>query len=330
MNFNYDFSDSSNFYDDIDYYGYFEDDNYSINDYDFMDNTSDSSCSSSSEESEVDTEFEECLQMRLQNIKEDEAGKSISLNSFMDDFYDMLDINDIVIDLAEALRYNTTIVELHLDSCGLVLEHAIEFSRALRNMSALKWINLNSNRIGDEGLGSIVKSLENNSNINVSNISVSDNNIGGKGVQYVANFLLQYEMYSLILKNLIGEEGTDHYKGYLNNSLKTFDISSNNIGDEGAIIFAKALAYNPPLENLYLHDTKITSVGIKTITTSLMNNQTLCYLDLSGNEIRGEAVRLFTELLAYNTHVHSIILRRINIVDEVKQTLLNDKRFHFD
>ncbi len=97
----------------------------------------------------------------------------------------------------------------------------------------------------------------------------------------------QFRMPSLSLKEC--QLGPEEAKLFLNMPwIKSLDLSSNPLGDEGA----KTLASLITLEELRLQSCNITPDGVKVF----LNNKTLTTLDLSGNAVRYEGLLVLLSL----------------------------------
>ena len=119
--------------------------------------------------------------------------------------------------------------------------------------------------IDDEGIGSLMGALH-WGKLRV--LAFSNGNITARGCQSLANLL-----------------------ECLNSNLEELGIANNNIGDEGALIFANALATNRKLKTLALHGNGTTTEGLScfskvlcdtsSINKTFLSNHTLNWISLS-------------------------------------------------
>eukprot|EP01094_Clydonella_sp_ATCC50884_P020227 TRINITY_DN4156_c0_g1_i5.p1 TRINITY_DN4156_c0_g1~~TRINITY_DN4156_c0_g1_i5.p1 ORF type:complete len:181 (+),score=22.04 TRINITY_DN4156_c0_g1_i5:86-628(+) len=99
--------------------------------------------------------------------------------------------------LADVLRGNTVVEELHLAKHELGPDGAGRLLGALRGNTTLKVLNLGENGIGEEGMGRIVDGLRGNKTLE--RLHLSRNKIGAKGAGLLWDGL---ERASLTLKEL--------------------------------------------------------------------------------------------------------------------------------
>jgi len=127
-------------------------------------------------------------------------------------------------------------------------ECMMALTNLLRNTTTnLQELNLYDNSIDDEGVETLVGALANNSRLRVLNVS-HDQNITVRGCQSIASLL-----------------------DNPNSKLEKLMLLGNNVGDEGALIFANALASNNKLKVLDIRvgNSGITAEGWSSFSTVL-------------------------------------------------------------
>ena len=94
-----------------------------------------------------------------------------------------------------------------------------------------------------------------------------------------------------------------------NSNLEWLDLGSNNMGDEGTLIFANAMARNCKLKHLNLKNNIITTRGCQSLVTLLENTHSnLKWLSVSDNNIGDEGARIFAKGLARNNKLEILDL----------------------
>ena len=224
---------------------------------------------------------------------------------------------------------NSNLSEIVAHQCEFGAGSAREISLALRSCNkSLKSVNVQNNQMGDEPLVEIIEAMTTHPRLE--KLALPRMNIGRNECRAVATLLrhADIELQELNLSgNDIGDEGTLLLANALssNSKLRTLDLDSNgvtargcqglaallenpncnleelnlyinNVGDEGALIFASALVSNRKLKTLGLGTNNgITVVGWSSILkvlcdTSSINNtfllsnhtlQSLCFLSAS-------------------------------------------------
>jgi Ran GTPase-activating protein (RanGAP) involved in mRNA processing and transport len=110
--------------------------------------------------------------------------------------------------VAQALEANTTLKFLGLNSARVGDLGAMALARALKVNSSLTTLSLNANHIGEEGAAAIAEALQTNATLQVLGLDL--NGIGDRGAASFASCLKE------------------------NKSLKSIYLGSNKISDEGA------------------------------------------------------------------------------------------------
>lgn len=83
----------------------------------------------------------------------------------------------------------------------------------------------------------------------------------------------------------------------------SLDLSTQQIGDEGADFLTKMLKVNNTLTSLDLHNNRITSRGVIDLAEMLKEKNYITYLNLGNNEIREAGITYLIEMLAANTSI---------------------------
>ena len=145
----------------------------------------------------------------------------------------------------------------------------------------LKVLNLNSNRITDEGVKSLTTALINNS-CKLNSLGLNANGITDKGVEHLTTALINTncKLNSIGLEgNDITDKGVKHLTTALINTncklniLRLNFFEGNEITDNGVEHLTKALiSNNCKLDSLGLEGNEITDKGVEHLTKALINN----------------------------------------------------------
>ena len=116
-------------------------------------------------------------------------------------------MDDDVVELAKALKGNTTLTELSLNNNNIDDDGASALADALKGNNTLEYLDLSENNIGDDGASALADALQINNTLEY--LDLTENNIGDDGANDLADAL----------------------KG--NNTLIWLDLNNNNIVDTG-------------------------------------------------------------------------------------------------
>ena len=164
-------------------------------------------------------------------------------------------------EIIEALNAHPQLEELRLICSGIGTNECMALANVLRHtITELRTLNLYNNAIDDEGMDILVGGLLTNANLNA--LTLSYNNITGRGCQSLVSLLEQP-----------------------NSSLENLYLNNNIIGDEGALIFADALARNSKLMTLSLSNAGITAKGWSCFSKVLCDNSSINNTFLSNHTL---------------------------------------------
>jgi hypothetical protein len=169
------------------------------------------------------------------------------------------------VEVIEAMSTHPQLENLELLAMNIRRNECTALATLLRcTMTRLHSLNLNGNYIDDEGVDALVGALTNNSSLAILHLC-HNRNITVQGCQSLAVLLEQP-----------------------NSGLEKLDVSYNNIGDEGAFIFANALTSNSKLKTLYLYfGNGITSEGWSSFSNVLCDTSSINKTFLSNHTLEG-------------------------------------------
>jgi Ran GTPase-activating protein (RanGAP) involved in mRNA processing and transport len=182
--------------------------------------------------------------------------------------------------LADAIKCNSTLKVLNLDFNNVLqgesrLELTNFLSEALSVNSSLTELGLASNRIGHDGAYLLGNLLTQNSTLQI--LRLNDNLIDGIKLGVQPN----HQSVSLHSEALTEIEQTVFCYKFNQGNLTELDLSRNQLGNEQAQLFEKALLKNTRLQTLKLRDNRIAGEQIiLLLTTAAEKNSTLTSLDV--------------------------------------------------
>ena len=163
------------------------------------------------------------------------------------------------VEIVDALSTQSQLEKLDLRCLNLGRKECAALANLLRSAANLQQLNLRNNDIDDEGVDLLVGALA-NSRLGVLNLS--NNSITARGCESLAGLL----------------EGPK-------SNLEELHLSHNNIGDEGALIFANALANNNNLKKLFLKGNDITTEGWSSFSKVLCDTSSVNKTFLSNHTL---------------------------------------------
>ena len=212
--------------------------------------------------------LEHLIHLSIRNINMTDVGTSALGDYFKyNKSLESLDIsnNNITDDGLTGLLCNfpSTLVRFVVTKCGLTRTGAVSVGEVLRINKTLKYLDISSNSIGDDGLSAILDGLHVNTTL--IQLVVRSCEFRSKGAGSVAKILQE-----------------------VNVPLKHLDISSNQIEDDGIVAVTCSIETSTTLTELLLYDCNFYSKGLKSINKMLMMNKSLKTLSITYNDDDGE------------------------------------------
>ena len=153
------------------------------------------------------------------------------------------------VDLAHALKVNTTLTRLYLDHNCISDIGARSLAEALKVNESLTELRLGDNGIGDAGASALAEALRVNKTL--TKLHLDYNRIGDAGASALAELLK------------------------VNKTLTTLFLAHSKIGDMGASALAGALKVNKALTKLYLSSSSISNAGAAALRDSARSGCTI-------------------------------------------------------
>eukprot|EP01138_Halocafeteria_seosinensis_P013795 gb/GECG01014087.1/.p1 GENE.gb/GECG01014087.1/~~gb/GECG01014087.1/.p1 ORF type:complete len:542 (+),score=58.91 gb/GECG01014087.1/:1-1626(+) len=155
-------------------------------------------------------------------------------------------------------------------------------ARGLQNNNSLKRLDIQGQKIKDEGAEAIFNALA-SSNIEI--LEIAFNSIGVSGAASLSEALKQNPVLQRLslVANCIGDQGVNAFARSLqaNDSLQMVDLSSNSITNEGASALAETLRSNSTLVVLRLNGNDVGDVGAAALGDTLRAHTGIMYLEVT-------------------------------------------------
>lgn len=201
---------------------------------------------------------------------------------------------DLVLCL-NSLRENSFVVNISLHgafSFFRSLDYVRSFAELLRVNHTITSIHLRSNRINDEQLQLLVEALKQNNKNKISLLNLESNNIGCRGAEHIAEFLVRNEC-----------------------KLNHLSLARNKLNDEAMKCLSYALKNNSTLTTLYLNNCCIDDKGAEYLSEAIKNNHTLISLNLDENLINSRGGRFLAGALFVNDSITMFSIQSNPIAD---------------
>jgi len=185
----------------------------------------------------------------------------------------------VVDDLADVIKNNTCLEELHLDNNNLHTS-AVVILQALKAISSLKVLSLNSNSMSEKVVDDLADVIKSNGKLEKFRLSYN-------GLQSSAIVILQ------ALKAI--------------SSLKVLSLNSNNMSEKVVDDLAKVINSNDKLQELRLNYNNLQSSAV-VILQALKAISSLTVLSLNSNNMSGKMVDDLADVIKNNTCLEELHL----------------------
>mmetsp|Transcript_25597 Transcript_25597/g.52530 ORF Transcript_25597/g.52530 Transcript_25597/m.52530 type:complete len:505 (+) Transcript_25597:165-1679(+) len=227
----------------------------------------------------------------------------------------------------------------------LTFDDCIVLANAISSNTYLEKLWLDNNMIGDEDVSPILKTLtmgrNNRGHPNLKQLYITRNSIGDGSAEMISELLSVAKLQQLCLNNnRIGNIGASILASSLSSphgsELLALKLNSNEIADEGAMSFAKALdpfrtsssrcgdlaEKTPKLKTLHLRANRIGLEGGMALANRLRQNDEIKCVALQENEIPEGILRRIEEICEWNnlpqSKRKSIGEKRISVIRNSK------------
>ena len=253
-------------------------------------------------------------------------------------------------------KSNNNLIEIEVDECDLSVEDSRQLSLAIGSCNkSMKHILITRNEMENGNSVDIITALSMHPQLETLELSWMDiginectvlstllrctttqlqilnfhgNNIDDDGIELLLPALRGHALQELKL----GYNQSITIKGWKevatvfetpDAKLKKLDVYNNNIGHEGALVFATALANNTTLKMLNIANNNMGDDGALVFANALANNSTLKTLSLTNCGITTEGWAHFSKLLCDTSSVNKTYLSNHTLVDVGLSSVIN-------
>ena len=223
--------------------------------------------------------------------------------------------------VVSALCDHQVLKELYLSSTNIGEEDCKQIASLLSRSQTLEKLDIDSNYLTSDNIHIVFNGLHKNSSLKhlvIGFYSLYLNHISLGNMKSLSVYLRdrgKCKLERLYFNNCDIEPQTavELTHGLSHNcSVKTVELSFNDVGDEGATALGQTLLKNKTLTSLTLDECGITTTGGTALATSLLENTTLERLNIRDNALGGgEAIETFAKVLQQNK-----TLKRLYIIGD--------------
>lgn len=221
-------------------------------------------------------------------------------------------------EVTECCRTNSLQTEFDFSGCQFGYEGVVSVLVAMYFKSSnISKLDLSDCNLEARGVSVVYKIVGMNSSIK--ELSLSRNNIGQSGLNWIRNMLQFSELRVLNLSHngLNDTDLEEVMRGLLEtDTLRDLDLSHNLLGISAGTLISRYLPGNRSLRCLNLSHNDIRPEGIRDMILGLQENNYLERLDLSWNSLKDEGMVYVAEILLRDVSLKELALNG-NFINEV-------------
>ena len=199
--------------------------------------------------------------------------------------------NDATADIGSVISCNILLEKLSLSGCELSESQITNILKALSNLSRLKHLDISHNKVADNAASELASALAANpllEHLNLSNCELSELHIAG-----IVRAFSEKESF-----------------------LNFLDISSSKVTENSLCEIAAVITFNPLLEHLNVANCELSEIQIINMFKALRKTLLLKFLDISHNEVTNEAANEITSVIMNNKSLQYINLNSCNLFED--------------
>ena len=220
-------------------------------------------------------DLSKCDLFELQMIKIARQLLQVSTLKCLDISHNILS-DTVTIEIASVITCNPFLERINLSSCELSGSQIIEVARALKSLSRLKYFDISYNNITNEAAIKLASALTANRPLEYLNLS---------------NCGLSELHTSTVFTNTFNKTIS---------CLNVLDVSCNKLIESSVDEIVSVIISNPLLQHLNLANCELSELQIISLCKSLQRTSLLTFLDISHNEVTGEAANELATVLMNN------------------------------
>ena len=193
----------------------------------------------------------------------------------------------------------------------------------------IDYLNLSNNKLGKQSVEILIDILEKN-NVKILALSIGGNKLGDKSFSDISEAISKnlHLQKLFVHNNDLGKISSAILGTVLkyDKKLKLLDVSGNFFGDENISFMLKGLICNTSLETLMMNNMDLTNKSLRIFETTLGINTTLKKLFLERNKLNYKGWRLLSDILNKNKHIEYISLVGNNFENQHINNVIEQQR----
>ncbi|CAF0852428.1 unnamed protein product [Didymodactylos carnosus] len=289
--------------------------------------------------------YESCIHLNLSGNRSMNSQSYQALGRYMRKSYilERLDMNHMKFDdntiltFGRCLRFSSTLIELHLESCqlnGKILQNLIQH---IRVCNGLRELYLGDNRLQVQDsliLCDVIRTCGHFLNL----LDLKTNYLQDNGLSHIASQLSQYDEHHTqrnilrklnLQSNQISQQGIGYLAKALlhNRTINSLNLSNNNLTNEGLFLLRDSLLANRCISELILRNCKLTCQAAISLAEYVAESSIIQHIDLRGNNIQASGIMALSLAMKHNKSLIKLELDSIvstqengNVVSSQSQT----------
>ena len=226
--------------------------------------------------------------------------------------------------IAAIIDCNQTLEQLWLDGNDLLNKGVLRFTHTLKCLSTLRTLSLCNNGISDDVADELSAVIT--SNIHLEDLMLGCNNFHSEGMYKIAQSLKKLvKLRKLdLFNNKITKHAADDLAGAIStcNTLQELYLSNNMLGTVGVVKILQALKLKCKLQVLTLNNNNISEQVANDLTDVLFNNNMFYILLIGGNNLQTTAaLKIAKAVKDYAVGMRVLVLCDNNISEEGKDQI---------
>ncbi|CAM9475816.1 unnamed protein product, partial [Sphacelaria rigidula] len=217
--------------------------------------------------------------------------------------------------LAERLRKNATLTSLDLSSNTLGNDGGFAIAQMLADNFTIERLVVSNTDMSEGGFTAVAAVLREGNNT-VRELSIGGQLLRSREEVVACHVSRMLETPPCMLRSLdlsssrIGDEGAYLLRGALagHPTMRCLDLSRNRIGITGGQALANLLVEHSTITSLALRANSIGDEGARAFQVVLFHSQTLTMLDLRSNNIHDSGLNALAEGMEYNSYVERLFV----------------------
>ena len=212
-----------------------------------------------------------------------------------------------IISFTNNLRYFPNLHSINISFCGIEFNGFNYLLKTLQYIKRIEYLNISGNKLKDKNFDILKQYF---STFNIKYLNLAKCSLG----DYCANILGQCISLNETLKtvNISGNEITDiGFKSFINIfknniSIENFDCSCNFITDYSGKYFVKSLLNNKTLKTINFYDNQLHNEIGNLFIEILETNKSLIHINLNFNRIQVKTIEEINKILKLNYEKHKL------------------------